>query len=62
MRESRHIKNSPFRIEVRQSEIGDPSRVKIYGSGLTEATANQLNEFYVNTKEAGMYFEPNLLK
>ena len=52
-RDGKHIKNSPFRIEVRQSEIGDAGRVKLFGMGLREATANKLNEFMVNTKEAG---------
>jgi filamin len=54
-RDNKHIKNSPFRIEVRQSEIGDSSRVKVYGHGLSEGTANQINEFFVNTKDAGKY-------
>lgn len=53
LRDGKHIKNSPFRIEVRQSEIGDASRVKLYGKGLSEGLANKINEFYVNTKEAG---------
>jgi filamin len=52
-RDGKHIKNSPFRIEVRQSEIGDANRVKVFGKGLNEALANKINEFYVNTKEAG---------
>jgi filamin len=55
-RDGVHIKNSPFRIEVRQSEIGDATRVKVAGLGLQEALANQVNEFYVNTKEAGKTF------
>ena len=54
-RDGKHIKNSPFRIEVRQSEIGDASRVKLYGNGLVEGMANQVNEFIVNTKEAGKF-------
>lgn len=53
LRDGKHIKNSPFRIEVRQSEIGDASKVKLFGKGLNEATANRINEFFVNTKEAG---------
>jgi filamin len=53
LRDHKHIKNSPFRIEVRQSEIGDANRVKLHGKGLSEGTANKLNEFFVNTKEAG---------
>ena len=52
-RDGKHIKNSPFRIEVRQSEIGDASRVKLYGNGLSVGAANKINEFYVNTKDAG---------
>ena len=38
---------------MRQSEIGDASRVKLAGKGLSEGYANKINEFYVNTKEAG---------
>ena len=56
MRDNKHIKNSPFRIEVRQSEIGDANRVKLAGKGLSEGYANKLNEFYVNTKEAGKFY------
>ena len=56
LRDGKHIKNSPFRIEVRQSEIGDASRVKLYGKGLQEGTANKINEFFVNTKEAGEFY------
>ena len=55
LRDNKHIKNSPFRIEVRQSEIGDATRVKVYGKGLYEGTANKINEFFVNTKEAGKF-------
>jgi filamin len=63
LREGKHIKNSPFRIEVRQSEIGDASKVKVYGKGLTEGTANKVNEFFVNTKDAGkLEFERKILK
>ncbi len=53
LRDGKHIKNSPFRIEVRQSEIGDATKVKLYGKGLTVGSANCYNEFYVNTREAG---------
>ncbi len=62
LRDNKHIKNSPFRIEVRQSEIGDASRVKIYGKGLYEGTANKINEFFVNTKEAGKLFFMNFIR
>jgi filamin len=35
-RDGRHIKNSPFRIHVGSSEIGDASKVKVFGHGLEE--------------------------
>ncbi len=54
-RDNMHIKNSPFKIEVRQSEIGDASKVRVYGKGLIDGYANQLNEFIVNTKDAGLF-------
>lgn len=53
LRDHKHIKNSPFKIEVRQSEIGDASKVKLYGQGLHEGSSNKINEFIVNTKDAG---------
>ena len=38
-----------------ESEIGNANKVKVYGKGLTEGMANELNEFSVNTKEAGKH-------
>ncbi|CAF1103836.1 unnamed protein product, partial [Adineta ricciae] len=52
-REGKHIKNSPFRIHVGSSEIGDASKVKVFGRGLQEGYANQTNEFTVITRDAG---------
>lgn len=52
-RNGSHIPNSPFNIYVGESEIGNASKVKVYGRGLTEGMANELNEFTVNTKDAG---------
>ena len=52
-RNGQHIANSPFKIVVGESEIGNASRVKVYGKGLSEGMANEVNEFTVNTKEAG---------
>jgi filamin len=37
-RDGHHIKNSPFRIHVGSSEIGDASKVRVYGRGLQEGT------------------------
>lgn len=35
-RDGKHIKNSPFRIHVASSEIGDASKVRASGPGLYE--------------------------
>ena len=39
-RDGKHIKNSPFRIHVGSSEIGDASKVKIFGRGLQEGKSS----------------------
>eukprot|EP00918_Siedleckia_nematoides_P105694 GHVU01230790.1.p1 GENE.GHVU01230790.1~~GHVU01230790.1.p1 ORF type:complete len:2480 (+),score=363.92 GHVU01230790.1:158-7597(+) len=52
-RHGKHIPNSPFKIYVGESEIGNASKVKVSGKGLHEGMANEINEFTVNTKEAG---------
>ena len=54
-RHGQHIPNSPFKIYVGESEIGNAGKVKVSGKGLTEGMANELNEFFVNTKDAGQY-------
>ena len=48
-----HIPNSPFKIFVGETEIGNASHVNVYGKGLSEGMANEINEFVVNTKDAG---------
>ncbi|XP_072217042.1 filamin-C-like, partial [Excalfactoria chinensis] len=45
-----HVTNSPFRIVVGPSEIGDASRVKVWGKGLKEGTTFQMAEFTVDTR------------
>ncbi|CAF2157131.1 unnamed protein product [Rotaria magnacalcarata] len=52
-RDGKHIKNSPFRIHVGSSEIGDATKVKVFGRGLKEGYANQVNDFTVVTRDAG---------
>ncbi|BFZ10498.1 hypothetical protein BsWGS_13537 [Bradybaena similaris] len=52
-RNGQHIANSPFKITVGDSEIGNASKVKVYGKGLKEGMANEVNEFIVDTREAG---------
>uniref|UniRef100_A0A8C2XIC5 Uncharacterized protein n=1 Tax=Cyclopterus lumpus TaxID=8103 RepID=A0A8C2XIC5_CYCLU len=48
-----HVANSPFKIMVGQSEIGEASRVKAFGKGLTEAHTLVMAEFFVDTRNAG---------
>ncbi len=52
-RDGKHIKNSPFRVQVGSSEIGDASKVKVFGRGLQDGYANQTNDFTVITRDAG---------
>ncbi|KAL3851735.1 hypothetical protein ACJMK2_015452 [Sinanodonta woodiana] len=52
-RDGIHIANSPFKITVRESELGNASKVKVYGKGLEKAMANEVNEFIVDTRDAG---------
>ncbi|CAF3564394.1 unnamed protein product [Adineta steineri] len=42
-RDGQHIKNSPFRIHVGSSEIGDASKVKVFGHGLQEGSPFTVN-------------------
>ncbi|CAH8620119.1 unnamed protein product [Dicrocoelium dendriticum] len=52
-RNGRHIANSPFKIYVGEGEIGNASKVRVYGNGLHEGTANQTCQFTVDTRNAG---------
>ena len=52
-RNGQPIPGSPFRVVVGQTEIGNASKVKAGGRGLTQGMANQLNEFFINTRDAG---------
>nr|XP_039265539.1 filamin-C-like isoform X3 [Styela clava] len=49
----RDVANSPFRIMVGKSEIGDASKVLVYGSGIERARSHELAEFFVDTRQAG---------
>nr|XP_046235145.1 filamin-C isoform X8 [Scatophagus argus] len=49
----KHVTNSPFKIMVGQSEIGDASKVKVYGQGLLEGHTFEVAEFMVDTRNAG---------
>ncbi|XP_045071669.1 filamin-C-like isoform X16 [Coregonus clupeaformis] len=48
-----HVTNSPFKIMVGQSEIGDASKVKVFGQGLVEGHTFEVAEFIVDTRNAG---------
>ncbi|XP_048788982.1 LOW QUALITY PROTEIN: filamin-C-like, partial [Lagopus muta] len=48
-----HVTNSPFKIVVGPSEIGDAERVKVWGAGLSEGRTFQLAQFVVDTRSAG---------
>ncbi|XP_053377764.1 filamin-A-like isoform X5 [Mercenaria mercenaria] len=48
-----HIANSPFTIMVGETELGNAGKVKVYGKGLEEGMANEVNEFIVDTRDAG---------
>lgn len=50
-----HVNNSPFKIMVGQTEIGEASRVKAFGKGLVEAHTFEVAEFFVDTRNAGMF-------
>lgn len=49
----KHVTNSPFKIMVGQSEIGDASKVKVSGKGLVEGRTFEVAEFIVDTRTAG---------
>lgn len=47
------IVGSPFKINVKNEEVGDANKVKVYGKGLENGFANQINEFTIDTRDAG---------
>uniref|UniRef100_A0A4W4DVE2 Calponin-homology (CH) domain-containing protein n=1 Tax=Electrophorus electricus TaxID=8005 RepID=A0A4W4DVE2_ELEEL len=49
----KHVNNSPFKIMVGPSEIGNASRVRAFGKGLVEAHTFEVAEFFVDTRNAG---------
>lgn len=49
----RHIPSSPISVMINQSEIGDASRVRVTGQGLSEARTFEPAEFIIDTRDAG---------
>lgn len=50
----RHIPSSPITVMINQSEIGDASRVRVSGQGLSEARTFEPAEFIIDTRDAGV--------
>ena len=65
LKRNRPVANSPFSIMVGESEIGDASKVQVYGDGISHCAAGQTAEFFVDTRRAGIirlkFFFPLLL-
>ena len=52
-RHGQPIPGSPFKINISGLEIANASKVKVTGQALVQGTANEVNQFTINTKEAG---------
>ncbi|MGH0130078.1 UNVERIFIED_CONTAM: hypothetical protein FKN15_040916 [Acipenser sinensis] len=52
-RNGRHIPSSPVTVLIKQSELGDASRVRVSGPGLTEGQTFEPAEFIIDTRDAG---------
>ncbi|XP_076669355.1 filamin-A-like isoform X2 [Andrena cerasifolii] len=48
-----HIPNSPFKIDVKDREVGDAKKVKVSGAGLKEGKTHVENTFSIDTTTAG---------
>lgn len=49
----KHIQNSPFKIDVKDREVGDAKKVKVSGAGLVEGKTHVENFFSIDTRNAG---------
>lgn len=49
----KHIPNSPFKIDVKDREVGDAKKVKVAGPGLVEGKTHVENNFSIDTRNAG---------
>ncbi|XP_035726882.1 filamin-A-like isoform X4 [Vespa mandarinia] len=52
-RMGKHIPNSPFKIDVKDREVGDAKKVKVSGAALKEGKTHVENIFSVDTRNAG---------
>ncbi|MEQ2203035.1 hypothetical protein XENOCAPTIV_023101, partial [Xenoophorus captivus] len=58
----RHIASSPISVMISQSEIGDASRVRVSGQGLSEARTFEPAEFIIDTRDAGQVHEAEIME
>ncbi|XP_033186873.1 filamin A protein cher isoform X3 [Bombus vancouverensis nearcticus] len=49
----KHVQNSPFKIDVKDREVGDAKKVKVSGPGLVEGKTHVENNFSIDTRNAG---------
>lgn len=49
----KHLAGSPFKINVLVKDIGNASKVKITGNGITEGKTHAENQFVLHTSDAG---------
>lgn len=47
------IKNSPFKINVTEKEVGNAKKVKVTGKALTDGKTHTDNTFVIDTRDAG---------
>ncbi|KAL6482814.1 hypothetical protein MHYP_G00076860 [Metynnis hypsauchen] len=52
-KDGKHVRSSPIPVCISQSDIGDASKVKVFGPGLHSGRTNHISEFVVNTQDAG---------
>ncbi|XP_058873200.1 filamin-A-like [Acipenser ruthenus] len=52
-RNGHHIPSSPITVIIKQSELGDASRVRVSGPGLTEGQTFEPAEFIIDARDAG---------
>ncbi|XP_063981261.1 filamin-A isoform X2 [Diachasmimorpha longicaudata] len=52
-RMGKHIQNSPFKIDVKDREVGDAKKVKVTGGALKQGKTHVENTFSIDTRNAG---------
>ncbi|KAK0098975.1 hypothetical protein PV326_011999 [Microctonus aethiopoides] len=52
-RMGKHVTNSPFKIDVKDREVGDAKKVRVSGGALKEGKTHVENTFSIDTRNAG---------